>query len=269
LDSIEGQLKAVERKSIANVIESGRLLEMAFERCERGTFETWLKNRLGWSVRTARRYRDAFDFSAKLAESGLTDLGDLSISAFHLLVSLPPDSKQAKRIMDAAAVGRVTYSVAVALIEEVDAESEPPPPEPPKPMAEPETEPEPPHHDDAGDDDADAGDDVSGDAGGDADQGKDSTYQAWIAQENAGEPIKLLRRLEELLHQPHRNWEMVIKAVGPVKARAVVTKLLAVLDAYGAKNAIAAKADRAQARSEAAILDDPLDIPPCLRRTLN
>lgn len=73
-------------------------------------------------------------------------------------------------------------------------------------------------------------------------------HQKWLTQQEAVEPTKLLRRLDELLRNRHRDWGSIIKDVGPLKVREVVNGLKAALDNYNTKKAVKTKANRAEAR---------------------
>jgi Protein of unknown function (DUF3102) len=231
LELICTKIKALEKKTIANVIEIGGLLEQASEQCEHGEFENWLEANFGWSFTTVRRYRAVFGFSKS---TNLADL-NISVSALYLAIDLPWMDDRHKAIIAAAKKGRVSYSRAKQIADEVECglKIKLLPDEVTSPKAD---EAPPPSSDD----------DVK-----DGDEEKHSEYQDWLAQEDIREPVKLLQRLDELLRHQHRDWAKAIKDVGPIRVREIIHLLTAALDTYSVKNAVKAKADAAEAKSKA------------------
>jgi Protein of unknown function (DUF3102) len=60
-----------------------------------------------------------------------------------------------------------------------------------------------------------------------------------------GEAVKLLRRLDELLHDPNRNWPEIIEATGPLVEK-VMIGLNSALDEHSRGKAMKAAADQAE-----------------------
>jgi hypothetical protein len=245
LELISTKIKALEKKSIANVIAIGGLLEQASEQCEHGDYEGWLLNNFDWSPRTALRYRRVYEFSEQpqIRQIGGFAALNISLSVVYLLIdhgTLPRGLKSARAIIEAATKGRVGYGTAVAIIDKVQAEYDAkynPQPAPvellPDEMTPPKIDETPPPSSD---------DDV---------KDKHSEYQDWLAQDDIREPVELLQRLDELLRHQHRDWVKAIKDVGPIRVREIIHLLTAALDTYSVKNAVKAKADAAEAKSKA------------------
>lgn len=66
LPVLASKIRSLEKMTIANVIESGRLLQAAFDCFEHGDrdgYYQWIETEIGWWPRQAARYRDVFDFS--------------------------------------------------------------------------------------------------------------------------------------------------------------------------------------------------------------
>ena len=65
LPQLATKIHALERKTIASTIEIGRLLQVAFDRFEHGDrteYHEWIEKEFAWSERTARHYRDLYEF---------------------------------------------------------------------------------------------------------------------------------------------------------------------------------------------------------------
>jgi hypothetical protein len=119
LAEISSKIKALEKNSIKNVIEIGRLLHEASEQCEHGEYQDWIKREFGWSYRSALRYRNAYEFAQKCQIVTFEKL-NLSLSALHLVAERKGDDEQDVReaIIKAATEGRVSHSDAQAIIEQ-------------------------------------------------------------------------------------------------------------------------------------------------------
>lgn len=249
LGTITMQIKALEKKNLANVIEIGCLLEQASEQCEHGQYEDWLEANFGWSFSTARRYRDVAEFVKSTKLEDLSKI-DISLSALYLAADHGAVSPEARAIIKAAQKGRVTYTMAKEIADDIKAERaakeaakqaalHPPiellpdeidPPEAPPAPSRP-AKPSPPPATST-DDDVD-----------DDDSGEPVTV--------IDEPTLLLQRLDTaLLNRPNLDLSQAVIAVGPMRMREIVNMLKVALDAYGLKKAVKAKADAAEAKAK-------------------
>jgi Protein of unknown function (DUF3102) len=118
LRDIACQIKALEKRTIANVIEIGRLLEEA-SKCEHGEYMAWLKTNFSWSHDTSIRYRDVYAASQIPQIADFATL-DISISALYraavCLTDDDPDYQAAGRaIIEAAKHGRVSCKMAISI----------------------------------------------------------------------------------------------------------------------------------------------------------
>jgi len=68
LPQITKAIKVLEKKSIQNVVEIGKLLCEASEECEHGEYLAWIKLEFGWSHGTSLNYRAMFMCSAKIVK---------------------------------------------------------------------------------------------------------------------------------------------------------------------------------------------------------
>jgi hypothetical protein len=240
---ISAKIKALENKTITNIVEIGRLLHEASEQCEHGEFLDWLEENFGWSHDTFLNYRNIFELSQNPNVSDFDKL-DISLTALYMAARLMgkryvikhPDGEAAGlAIIEAAKHGRVSHRTAFEIAY------------PSKPPIEP-TDGEP-DDDEPGDDEPD--DEAPGDdeapPPSDVDI-KDKDYQDWLAEASVRQLVKPLERLDELLRQQDRDWAKAIKAVGPGRFREIVNGLKAALDQYNSDKAIKAKADAAEAR---------------------
>jgi hypothetical protein len=133
LVSISKKIKALEKKSIANVIEIGKLLHQASEQIEHGDYMDWLKSEFGWSHQTAYNYRNVYALSQNSKILNFDKL-DISISALYLVAKImnhdPPDEIAvacATAVIDAAKRKRVSYTMARYIIDKNTPESAPEP----------------------------------------------------------------------------------------------------------------------------------------------
>ena len=60
LVQISAKIKALEKKSITNVVAIGKLLQEADEQCKHGEYLKWLKTEFAWSHQTSLRYREVY-----------------------------------------------------------------------------------------------------------------------------------------------------------------------------------------------------------------
>lgn len=125
LAAIAVQILALEKRSISNIVEIGRLLELAGEQCEHGEYGDWLKANFSWSSKTAYRYRGIYELSLEYSEKNchVDNFGDLdiSISALHLAAGFDTDDPKALAIFAAARKGRVSYLQAKTIVDEIEA----------------------------------------------------------------------------------------------------------------------------------------------------
>jgi hypothetical protein len=245
---ITTQIKGLERSTIANVVEIGRLLEQAAEQCAHGEYEDWLSENFDWSLTTARRYRkvQAHSQSKQVCKAGGFEQLNMSLSAIYALTECEPDGPAAKKIIDAARKRRVTYNGAMDVIREIVAEAE-------AKNAAKSGAPNPPYVEDLIDppiellsDEVNPPESVLPPSHEAVLVPPSSSYDDWLQQRAADEPVKLLQRVGVLLRQ-RQDWAQTIEEVGPLVMREIINMLKAGLDEYNAKKAVKAKADAAEA----------------------
>jgi hypothetical protein len=117
LATIAGQIRALEKDIISNVIETGRLIDEANQLCQHGEYLDWLKAEFQWTHRTAHRYRSVWKLSNKIELKGL----DLSLSALYVMCDLHRSTKRSKRdslseIIETAKTKRVTKKIAEHIV---------------------------------------------------------------------------------------------------------------------------------------------------------
>jgi hypothetical protein len=124
LAQISQQIRALEKRTISNVVEIGKLLEEASELCEHGEYMKWLADEFGWSHSTSLRYRAVFQLSQN-RQIGDFDKWNISISALYLLARLEKNDSEygssewlaRAEIIEAAQRGdRVTYRMVCGII---------------------------------------------------------------------------------------------------------------------------------------------------------
>jgi hypothetical protein len=237
LPQLANKLRGLEKKTIANIIESGRLLQVAFDRFDHGDHEgyhRWIETEIGWSPRQVARYRDVYGFS-QICQSGKFDrrkIADLNISktALYMLAEEWPNDQMTaaiKEVLKLASKSRMTpETVSVifakhAVPEPTDVEPEPADVGPTDVAPEPEPEPEP-------DTDADEPD----------------------AQPA---PSELSRALEVIRDHSSNffEWQKATKLIDAVELQGIIDTLRAVAAQYYGSDALKVKADRAEARSRA------------------
>jgi hypothetical protein len=247
LQAITAQIKQLERRTIDNVVEIGRLLAQACEQCDHGQYEDWLSENFSWSLSTALRYRKVYKLSEdpQIRHVGGFDRLNMTLSAVHLLAQYaptdyPPNAPYAKAMIKAAQKGRVGYGDAQAIIEEVKAKieakrrSEEPPPvellpdeiEPPKAEELPPLPELPPS------------DEVEL-----VPPPSDTRYI------DPKPPLVVtLRHMHGVaMRTAPADVQKAINEVGPVVVREIVNTLKAGLDEHSKKSRIKAKADAAEA----------------------
>lgn len=139
LAQIAKAVRALEKHSIANVLEIGRLLQIAYDQCEHGDYLDWLEAQFGWSYRTALRYRNAFNFQ-KCHNVTFENL-NLSLSAVYLVSEIDENPTARDAIIEAAKTGRVSLRIARKIV----ADHQPPDNETVDDVSEDEATPPRPH----------------------------------------------------------------------------------------------------------------------------
>jgi len=91
LTSIATEIKALEKRTIADIIEIGRLLTLAVDQLEHREYAPWLKDNFSWSISTAWRYREAYTFFQIVQAERFGYLGQRASPAGRL-----PDRRQAR-----------------------------------------------------------------------------------------------------------------------------------------------------------------------------
>jgi hypothetical protein len=240
LPVLAGKLRALEKKTIANIIESGRLLQVAFDRFEHGDrdeYNQWIETEIGWSPRQAARYRNVYGFSqiCQIGKFGKRNIADLNISktAIYMLAEeWPNDQMKAaiKEVLKLASKSRMTPETVSAIfakhavLEPTDVEPEPADVIPEHDVEPVDAAPEP----DVDEPDAEA----------------DDAPPA---------PNELTRALEIIgTHNVYSLlWPSAAKLIDAVELQGIIDTLQAVASQYFGSDALKVKADRAEARSRA------------------
>ena len=119
LPEIAKAIKTLEKKTIQNAVEIGKLLHEAYEQCEHGEFMDWLKSNFGWSYNTLLRHRNVYDLSQN-RQFGDFAKWDISISVLYLIAGnikkYGEERRACEAIIEAAKHGRVSYRVASDII---------------------------------------------------------------------------------------------------------------------------------------------------------
>lgn len=121
LAAIVGQIKTLEKRTIATVVDIGRLLEQASELSEHGEYTNWLRVNFGWSHNTSLRYRAIYRLSQN-RQIGDFDRLNMSVSALYLLASNIDRTPVRDALVAAAQSGRVSYSAAKRIVEDIEKE---------------------------------------------------------------------------------------------------------------------------------------------------
>lgn len=229
LAKISQKIKALEKNSIQNVVEIGKLLQEASEQCEYGEYMNWLKSQFGWSHQTSLRYRSVYNLSQNQQIVDFAKL-DISISAlyevadlFRNFFDLPICLAAGEAIINAAKSGRVTYRMTRDIIRELreaEARKETEPPEPDSAI-----KPEEPL----------------------------LPKPFRLTSDDTDTIVKLF--YNAACHSDG-GCAKVIKIVGPAKIHEIIRNLKAALDRYNQCNEVKGKADAAEARRNAVAVDE-------------
>jgi Protein of unknown function (DUF3102) len=232
LPQIAKAIKALEKKTIANVVEIGRLLHEAKEQCEFGEYMKWLESEFGWSHDTALNYRNVYDLKIR-TRSDFADW-DITLSALYLVARLLKDDEPDHRgvgeaILAAAQRGRVSHSIAKEisgkyLNDHPDVESEADDDQDDvaddDDDAEPEAEPAAVHTGSRSAGPVSADDEPDDGADDDQDEG---------AGDDDIEVRQCLRQLHEYISDPSLNLTTIVRGVGLKKIRDIIQNLEAAL----------------------------------------
>jgi hypothetical protein len=249
LKQIAKQLDALTKRSTKDAVETGRLLQQAFEEHE-GHYTTWLKD-IGRSERTAMRYRNIFRLKQTNRQfAGSLDRMVIDVSALHLLADPNTPEKARKKIIDTAVRGHVDYYDAVAIVAAIDPPPTPTPVPRPRPRPRPSSTPALPpiepldDDDDDGDGDADDSGDEKDDVR-DKDDAKDDDED-----DDGGAAAALVTALNVVWRssgQP-KVWRKAVKSIGPVKLQGLIDTLKTAYDTHCGKDSVRLAADRAEGR---------------------
>jgi hypothetical protein len=129
LPQIAKAIKTLEKRTIQNVIEIGKLLHEASAKCEHGEYMDWLKSEFSWSDQTALNYRHVYNLTQNPNSLDFAGL-NISISAVYLVArclksEAPDDLAAGKAIIAAAKKDRVTYPKAAAIFEKYRLDHQP------------------------------------------------------------------------------------------------------------------------------------------------
>jgi hypothetical protein len=243
LTAIAGQILALEKHNVANVIAIGGLLEQAAALVEHGEYMAWLLANFGWSHGTSLNYRKVYQLTQNRKICDFDQL-NISLSALYLAAQCIDQPAICDAILDTARTGRVSYSTAKRIVEEHETAAEPP--RDPEEDEEDESEDEPAgdeSNDDAADDDGDADDGA----------GRGEEKKSADSRKKKGEEwlVSSLRSLHSGLDHLKVDLQKVIVEVGPIEMREIVTRLQAALDEHASKNVLQAKADRTETTAKA------------------
>src|ERR1700694_650508 len=85
---LEKNNKSMEKKTIGNVVEIGKLLREADDQCKHGDYQAWIKREFThWSHSTALNYRSVYDLTQNRNVTNLAGL-DISLNALYLLARI-------------------------------------------------------------------------------------------------------------------------------------------------------------------------------------
>ncbi len=249
LAKIAKDIRVYEKRTIANVIEIGRLLHEAFETCEHGEYEDWIVEEFGWSDQTALNYRNVYEFNKNppiqkpngLAFESVADL-NISQSALYLIAGMKRDEQQTARlaVINYAKRDRVTLDDARQIIKRTA-------------LAELEAQ-----HEEADQVDGEAPTGTSGfftvsPPGHDDEDGPEVEYE-----DDEPEPSKppsltqLLYWLRSALHDPQIDFRPAIASLGKPDIREIVKRIQEELNKSESISSISvqAAADRAEFKSK-------------------
>jgi hypothetical protein len=266
LPVIAGKIRALEKKTIANIIESGRLLQIAFDSFEHGdraAYHQWIETEIGLSERQVDRYRNVFEFS-QICQFGKNAFGkrkiaDLNISksALYMLVDnqdLWP-AEIIKEVLKLASKTRVMPAQVDAVYAKYRAARKP--------------EPEQPEPDAGTGDDADAGTghaaepeqaaEIDGDdaeAEHDAEADGDGTEpEPEVGDDTPPASNELSDALQIVsAHYVYSTaWDVATKLVDAVELQSIIDTLQAVYAKHYGHDDVKRKANLAEAQSKAKI----------------
>jgi hypothetical protein len=123
LAQIADQIRALEKRTVHTIIETGKWLEEAAEQCDHGTFMKWVATEFGWSHSTALNFRNVYALSQnrKIYEFEHPDIAisGLYLAARFLKDDQPSDVQAAgNAILDAAKLRRISYTEACDIADE-------------------------------------------------------------------------------------------------------------------------------------------------------
>jgi Protein of unknown function (DUF3102) len=242
LPQIVKAIKALEKTNISNVVEIGRLLQEASEKCEHGKYQAWLAIHFGWSYRSAVNYRNVFDFSQKCKRFTFEHF---TLSAIYVVAGLdteiPWQAAAYKAILETASHRRINHREASGTVRfHFDNQPEPaapvePPAIPPRPIRD---DPPPAEFDD---------DEIEADDGDDETETPSSSDDDADADDEREQEIMLIQ-LKDMLEIPEgdRIWPALIADIGAAKLRKFIMMLQAVYEAHCENSAVKSAADRAE-----------------------
>jgi len=228
--AIKALEKALDKLTLPKVLEMGKLLHEASEKCEHGEYMKWVFDEFEWSHQTSLNYRNLYDFS-KFPNVGNLARLNMSLSTLYMVAGLKDDDEQdaRKAIIKAAKQGYVSLRMAEAIYEkhlEEQSESDSPPAEP--------------------DPAADSDDDESTD--------DESTDDESASEESTPSKLSALIREMQDISENDPAWPDIITDIGEKAFMRIINTLTKV---YGThcdsirKAEIKAKADRAENKTAA------------------
>src|SRR5450631_3678365 len=222
LPQIVKAIKALEKTNISNVVEIGRLLQEASEKCEHGKYQAWLAIHFGWSYRSAVNYRNVFDFSQKCKRFTFEHF---TLSAIYVVAGLdteiPWQAAAYKAILETASHRRINHREASGTVRfHFD------------------NQPAPAEFDD---------DEIEADDGDDETETPSSSDDDADADDEREQEIMLIQ-LKDMLEIPEgdRIWPALIADIGAAKLRKFIMMLQAVYEAHCENSAVKSAADRAE-----------------------
>jgi hypothetical protein len=225
LEKIATQIKVLEKKSIANIVEIGRLLTQVRDQLEHGQFGSWLQDNFSWSLRTSARYREVYELSKSIDLSTL----NISLSAVHELVGYGKGEEVFQRIVQQATEGRVSYKDARRIQDEYDTEEEA--------KREADEDDNTPQEEDDESDYTDTGDEPPP---------ADDTPGEGVYSQAA----RALGTISGALRLPKFDAHVLIDGIGAEEVRDIIRMLQIALNEYTGSDTIKAKADAAEARAK-------------------
>jgi Protein of unknown function (DUF3102) len=224
LEQISQQIKALDKKTIQNTVEIGRLLFEAEQQCSHGEYMKWLRSEFGWSHDTSLNYRKVYRLSQNPKFSDFDRL-NISVSVLYLVADHIDDEALwtqtgCEAILEAAKSGRVSYRMACDIFAKHKDAAWVLPPAKPDPAIKPDEE--------SADDD-------------------DDTTPLSFPKGRLAATVKGMLAIGE--HDP--TWKNIIDYIGVDQLHWIITTLKAVHDNYNRTSkasVIKAQADRAEER---------------------